>query len=479
MTATWSMGPGTLAVPLSLFAENRSRLAAKLKKGQVVLLQGGESLNLYDTDVDYVFRQESYFTWMCGVREPGCYFALDVASNKSILFVPQLPEEYAVWMGRLLTLDDFKKIYAVDEVHYVNDLAKVLKSLTPETLLTLSGVNSDSGLTAKEASFPEIFEFQVNNSILFPIIAELRVVKTEAELAVLRYVAKVSSDAHKKVMLYVRPGRTEYECESVFLHHCYSVGGCRHVSYTCICGSGANGAVLHYGHAGAPNTKILKNGDMCLYDMGGNYAGYAADITVSFPANGKFTSDQKLIYEAVLAARDAVLREAKPGVLWDKLHLTANIAMLEHLKAGGLLTGEVNEMIKAGINGIFQPHGLGHLLGLDVHDVGGYLSGCPPRPQGASVSRLRMARELLPNMVVTVEPGCYFIDPLLDAALEDPKQAQFINAEMLQRFRGFGGVRIEDDVRITKSGVENITYVPRTVKEIEEYMSTGANFVEQ
>nr|XP_049700229.1 xaa-Pro dipeptidase isoform X1 [Helicoverpa armigera] len=473
--ATWSMGPGTLEVPLSLFAKNRNRLADKLKSGQVVVLEGGEDISHYDTDIEYVFRQEAYFTWICGVREPGCYFALDVGTRKSYLFVPRLPEDYEIWMGRLLSCEDFKKLYAVDEVHYVDELQTVLKSLKPEKLLTLCGPNTDSGLTAKEASFEGIDEFQVDNETLFPIIAELRVVKTPVEIEVLRYVCKISSDAHKQVMLYAKPGRKEYQCESVFLDHCYRVGGCRHVSYTCICGSGDTGATLHYGHAGAPNTKMIEDGDMCLFDMGGNYAGYAADITCSFPANGKFTEDQKLIYEAVLAGRDAVIREAKPGVLWTDMHLAANRAMLEHLKKGGLLIGEVNEMIEAGIHGILQPHGLGHLLGLDVHDVGGYLPHCPPRPSGP-LARLRMARPLLANMTLTIEPGCYFIPRLLNAAKNNPAQAKFINWEKLEKFRGFGGVRIEDDVLITETGVENLTFVPRTVAEIEEHMAKGANF---
>lgn len=147
-----------------------------------------------------------------------------------------------------------------------------------------------------------------------------------------------------------------------------------------------------------------------LFDMGGNYCGYAADITCSFPVNGKFTEDQKLIYNAVLKARDAVLAAAKPEVSWPDMHLLANEVMLTSLKEGGLLQGDVKDMIKAGLNEVFQPHGLGHLLGLDVHDVGGYLDGQPKRPKEPGVRNLRTARKLCAGMFVTVEPGCYFID---------------------------------------------------------------------
>ncbi|XP_068629258.1 xaa-Pro dipeptidase isoform X1 [Battus philenor] len=475
MTTSWSMGPGTLEVPLNLFAKNRDRLANKLEHGQIVILQGGDSINHYDTDQEYLFRQESYFTWICGVREPGCYCALDVTTKKAHLFIPRLPDEYEVWMGKLLSCEQFKEIYGVDEVHYVDQLQEILKQLKPEVLLTLSGPNTDSGLTAKEAVFEGIDEFKVDNEILFPIIAELRVIKTPEEIEVMRYVCKISSDAHKQVMLHAKPGLMEYQCESVFLDHCYRIGGCRHVSYTCICGSGDNAAILHYGHAAAPNCKMIQNGDMCLFDMGGNYAGYAADITCSFPANGKFTDNQKLIYEAVLAARDAVFREAKPGVKWTDMHLVANRAMLEHLKQGNLLKGDVEEMIREGVNGILQPHGLGHLLGLDVHDVGGYLPHCPER-LGGPLSRLRTARVLEAGMVLTIEPGCYFIPKLLDKALNNTTQARFFNWDIINKYRGFGGVRIEDNVLITENGIEDLTSVPRTVAEIEDFMANGANF---
>uniref|UniRef100_A0A336MI15 CSON000274 protein n=1 Tax=Culicoides sonorensis TaxID=179676 RepID=A0A336MI15_CULSO len=300
---------------------------------------------------------------------------------------------------------------------------------------------------------------------------KVRVIKSAAEIEILRYVARISSEAHKKVMQSIRPGLHEYHAEAEFLAYTYYVGGCRHVSYTCICGVGNNSSVLHYGHAGAPNDYEIKDGDMCLFDMGANYCGYAADITCSFPANGKFTEDQKLVYNAVLAARDAVCNTAKEGVSWVDMHLLANRVMLQKLKDGGLLKGDVDEMLDAGLGAIFQPHGLGHLIGLDVHDVGGYLKDCPPRPTQPGVNRLRFARTLKAGMYVTVEPGCYFIDCLLDKALSDPNQSKFLIPEVISRFRGFGGVRIEDDVLITKTGIENFTLVPRTVEEIEAHMA--------
>ncbi|EGI57233.1 Xaa-Pro dipeptidase [Acromyrmex echinatior] len=471
----------TLKVPMSLFYDNRQRLVSRLKAkpnetrwipGTFIVLQGGVEVPFNDTDIYWPFRQESFFQWCFGVEEPDCYGAIDVNTSASILFVPRLPPEYAIWQGRLHTLDDFKERYGVDETHYTDEIASVLKEKSAQVLLTLNGKNSDSKLTTRETIFDGIDEFRVDLEHLYPVICECRVIKSPQEIEVLRYVCKISSEAHKTIMRSMRPGIPEYKAEAWFLNYVYAEGGCRHVSYTCICGSGHNSSILHYGHAGAPNNKVIQDGDMCLFDMGGNYCGYAADITCSFPANGKFTEDQKLIYNAVLKARDAVIAAAKPGVAWTDMHLLANKVMLTSLKKGGLLVGDVDDMIKAGLNEVFQPHGLGHLLGLDVHDVGGYLPGHPERSEDAGVRKLRTARTLLAGMVLTVEPGCYFVDCLLDAALADPIQSKFLVPEQLQRFRGFGGVRIEDDVLITETGVENMTDVPRTVEEIENFMQS-------
>lgn len=380
---TLSLGPNK--IPLRLFDLNRRRLIQKLQEENqsdgFVLLQGGNDISLYDSDISYVFRQEAYFMWTFGVLEPGFYGVIDVSNGNSYLFAPRLPEAYAVWMGPLLTPEDFKRKYLVTAVHYVDELETVLTKLRPSKLLILKGTNTDSGLEHSGASFEGIKNFKVDNTILFPIIAELRVHKTELELEVMRHAVEISAAAHRRVMQLVRPGLYEFQLESEFLHCIYSLGGCRHVSYTCICGVGENSAVLHYGHAGAPNDGPLQDGDIVLCDMGGSYFGYAADITCTYPVNGKFTDDQKLVYEAVLAANRAVAEAAKPSVSWYDMHILASKTMLEKLKAGGLVKGDVNEMVEAGLGGTFQPHGLGHFMGLDVHDVGGYLPGCPERPQ--------------------------------------------------------------------------------------------------
>ncbi|KAK0132148.1 Xaa-Pro dipeptidase [Merluccius polli] len=468
------LGKDTLRVSAKLFAENRRRLCQGLKDGgvaagAVVLLQGGEQKQRYCTDTDVVFRQESFFHWTFGVTEGDCFGAIEVETGKSVLFVPKLPESYATWMGEIYPKEHFKEKYEVDVVHYTTDITAALTSMNAAVLLTLRGLNTDSGSICREASFDGISSFTVNNTILHPVIVECRVTKSDMELEVMRYTNRISSEAHKMIMKHVQPGQKEYELESLFRHYCYTKGGMRHTSYTCICGTGNNSSVLHYGHAGAPNDRTIEDGDI-LFDMGGEYYCYASDITCSFPANGKFSKDQRDIYEAVLKASRAVLAATKPGVKWADMHLLADRVHLEELLKLGIVKGAVEDMMKVRLGAIFMPHGLGHLLGCDVHDVGGFPEGVE-RNTEAGLKSLRMGRPVQERMVLTVEPGIYFINHLLDQALADPAQSCFLDSQVLERFRGFGGVRIEDDIAVTSDGVELLTCVPRGVDEIEAFMA--------
>ncbi|KAG7242585.1 hypothetical protein INR49_020298, partial [Caranx melampygus] len=444
------LGNDTLRVSAALFAENRQRLCRGLKAKEgvvpksVVVLQGGEQKQRYCTDTDLLFRQESFFHWAFGVTEPDCYGAIDVDIGKSILFVPKLPESYATWMGEkiLFTLQTSK-------------IVDVLSSLKPAVLLTLRGQNTDSGSICREASFEGISGFQVNNTLLHPVIVECRLLKTDMELEVLRYTNRISSEAHKMVMKNVKPGQKEYEMESLFQHYCYTKGGMRHTSYTCICGT--------------------------LFDMGGEYYCYSSDITCSFPANGKFTPDQRAIYEAVLKSSRAVMAALKPGVKWTDMHRLADRVHLEELVKIGILNGNVEDMMKVHMGSVFMPHGLGHLLvsmctmweatlRCVINNRGAFSEGTE-RINEPGLANLLMGRLVQERMVLTVEPGIYFINHLLDQALATSDQSCFINNQVLARFRGFGGVRIEENIAVTANGIELLTCVPRTVEEIEAFMA--------
>merc|ERR1719420_1951252 len=186
--------------------------------------------------------------------------------------------------------------------------------------------------------------------------------------------------------------------EAVFKFYCYHVGGARHHAYTCICGTGPNGAVLHYGHAGAPNDGQMQDGDMCMFDMGSEYHFYASDISCSYPVNGKFSPVQRAVYEAVYAASRAVLAAIKPGVSYIDMHLLSERTMLAKLVEAGFLTGSVDDMMEQRMGAVFQPHGLGHFLGLDTHDVGGYPGGAK-RVDKPGLRNLRCGRVMQPGMV--------------------------------------------------------------------------------
>nr|CDJ93912.1 Peptidase M24B and Peptidase M24 domain containing protein [Haemonchus contortus] len=475
---SFSRGDNTLKISAKLFAENRARLIEALKKIApiaVVLLRGGTEKNRYNTDLDELpFRQESYFFWTFGVHESDFFGAIDVNSGKSCLFPPVLDPSYAIWDGKINDESFFKKKYEVDEVRFqtTNAIKDYLQELQIKKVLLLKAENTDSGIILEAPTFAGNESFDIDVDTLYPIMAELRVLKTDKELEVMRYASKIASVAHRATMKAVRAGMYEYQMESVFRHICYYHGGCRHLASTCIVASGRNASVLHYGHANAPNDKLIEDGDMCLFDMGPEYNCYASDITTSFPANGKFTEKQKMVYNAVLEANRAVFEAAKPGVRWTDMHLLSEKVILTHLQKAGLLTGDIDEMVNARLGAVFMPHGLGHLVGLDVHDCGGYLGDALPRSQLPGLKSLRTTRTLKERMVITIEPGCYFIDTLLDAAFDDPKLAKFMVKAEIDKYRGQGGVRIEDDVVIWEKGNENLSDLPRTVEEIEHFMSS-------
>ncbi|TMS38749.1 hypothetical protein L596_005402 [Steinernema carpocapsae] len=474
---SFDRGHHTLHVKADLFVENRRRLVealrGKAQSGSWVLLRGGVEQTRYNTDADDLpFRQESYFFWTFGVHESDVYGAIELDTGKSVLFPPRLADDYFIWEGEVRDTNWFKEKYQVDEVQFreVFVVEDYLKSKNASILYLLEAENTDSHKVLASAEIDGC-NIPSDKTLLYPVIAELRVFKTDMELEVMRYASKIACDSHVDVMKTMKSNMYEYQGESVFRHHSYFHGGCRHLAYTCIAASGENGSTLHYGHANAPNNRFIRDGDMCLFDMGPEYNCYASDVTCSFPVNGKFTEKQKIIYNAVLKANQAVFKASRPGVWWTDMHLLAEKVILKDLTAAGILKGDVEEMVNKRLGAVFQPHGLGHFIGLDVHDVGGYLGDAKPRSPLPGLRSCRTSRSLKERMVITIEPGCYFIDGLLDKALADPELSKFLVREKLDEFRGFGGVRIEDVVVIWEQGNENLSkYVPRTVEEIEAAM---------
>ncbi|XP_011270715.1 hypothetical protein CAOG_09027, partial [Capsaspora owczarzaki ATCC 30864] len=250
------MGASTLKVPMALHAETRAKLVdyyrahfhAKENTDAVVLLEGGKLQHQYDTDREMLFRQESFFMYLFGVTDPDCYAALDIRSGESTLFVPELDPSYAIWEGVIHPQEYFRIKYEVTHVRFVNELKWWFGLRNPEHgVHVLTGVNSDSKSVVPPANFDGLSEFKVDSSFLHAALSECRLIKTPKEIEVMRYVNKVSSDAHARVMAACRPGMMEYQLESLFLHETYSMGGCRFAAYNCICGAGHSGATLHYG----------------------------------------------------------------------------------------------------------------------------------------------------------------------------------------------------------------------------------------
>lgn len=296
------------------------------------------------------------------------------------------------------------------------------------------------------------------------------------------HVSKLTSLSHVHVMRSVKPGMMEYQLEANFSHYSYYNYGCRNMGYTAICACGPNPAVLHYGHAGAPNDRVIREEDMLLLDMGAEYHCYGSDITCSYPASGKFTERQAKVYEGVLNAQRAVFEICRPGTSWVDCHKAAEkevIKALIGLKVLREVEGvTLDDMVEMRLGGVFMPHGLGHHIGIDTHDVGGYLEGAkskeknyPNRLKGPGLKSLRNLRILEENQCLTVEPGCYFIDYTIDKAIEDDELGKFIDVEVVAEFRGTGGVRLEDVIAITADGFVNYTLAPRGVEEVEAVMA--------
>jgi Xaa-Pro dipeptidase len=516
----FSMGRETFKVPVEdLFVANRRRLLQKLRqkdagenekgpaannaslwwiclqklvyffditaKRGVIYLQGGPSQERFDTDHEPIFRQESYFLYLTGVKEPDVHVMLDIVSQHTTLFIPRLPSEYATVMGRIRTPLEWKQQYLVDDVRYSDEVISLLETMLlgvngnhQSCIMLMRGQNSDSGNMYEPpahilAKFPSEV---VDTDTLFPILADCRVFKSPTEMQLIRHVTEVTSFAHVFTMQHMKPDMMEYQGESLFRHYCYYNYGCRLVGYTPICGCGPNAAILHYGHTGEPNARQIKAGDMCLFDMGAEYCGYGSDVTCSFPIDGVFATDeQKTIYSAVLNAQVAVYDMIRPGISYMDCHKKAEACIIQGLVDLGvvnLINESIEDLVERRLGAVFMPHGLGHLIGIDTHDVGGYLDGTPSRSALPGLAKLRTARILEPNMTLTVEPGCYFIDHLLDEALKDDSPLRpFLNLSMVEKMRGFGGVRLEDVVVVTEDGCINYTLCPRTIEEVEAVMA--------
>jgi Xaa-Pro dipeptidase len=256
---------------------------------------------LFPADHEPIFRQNSHFFWAFGVNRPDFAGVIHVDDGTATLLMPRLSEAFAVWMGAIETPAQIVEGYGTKSARYTDETEAVLASLAPSKIFVNVGVNTDSGAATREPSLPAAFAPILDRETLFPLLTETRAVKTERELAVMRHVIGAASDAHCVMMRAVRSGVPESMLESVFRFWIHAQIGARLPAYTYICGSGSNAAILHYGHSGAPNDRVIQDGDIVLCDCGNELYGYASDITTTFPASGTFSPEQRVIYQAVLS----------------------------------------------------------------------------------------------------------------------------------------------------------------------------------
>lgn len=436
---------------------HREKVASLFKKENdcALFIAGATVTHRYGTDFEYPFRQESNFLYLTGVAEPDFFALIECNTGKYHLFVPKRDAMYAVWYGFVHSLDSYKKKYSPDEIHYTEDLKTVLASIKPDLVYCIRGIHSKTvtGLGYKTES-----------GTLADAIASCRVIKNVHEKSELQKASDVASEAHRTVMSAIQPGMMEYEMQALFEFTC-TKNGMRHQPYSGIHAGGIGSSVLHY----VDNNRILKDGDLFLLDAGAESNGYAADITRTIPVNGKFTDRQAEIYDIALEMLELCLENARPGVEMEELQLMACKHLLKRFVELGLVYGEVDELMEQNIFALFFPHGIGHFLGLDTHDVGGYPKGTE-RIDRPGLRYLRARRLLEPGMVVTIEPGIYFIPALLEPAFANPEQSKYLNVPELSTYLNFGGIRIEDNLFISEAGHENLTTVPKKRGDIESLM---------
>lgn len=428
------------------FAERRQSLMKKLGKGSVVVIPGAKEV-IRNGDAHYPFRQNSDFYYLTGFCEPEAVLVLTTrgSDGEFILFNRPNDPKMETWTGKRAGQQGSCQHYGANRSYPTSELKTELQTLLAncqrlyyplgqdyefdqlviDTLNVLHGQHR-SGIEAPE----QIFNIQ-------SIIHEMRLFKSADEVMIMRQCAALSAEAHKKTMQICRPGMKEYDLEAELLRGFYSQGS-RYPAYPSIVAGGGNACVLHYN----TNDCELISGDLVLVDAGAELHGYAADITRTFPVNGRFSQEQRQLYELVLKAQLAVINKIRPGVFWNVLQETAVSVLSEGLVELGLLSGKVETLIEKNAYQEFYMHSSGHWLGLDVHDVGAYKLNQSWRP-------------LQPGMVLTVEPGLYINagNPLVDD--------KWWNI----------GIRIEDDVLVTETGFEVLSHdVPKTVEEIEDLM---------
>lgn len=431
----------------SEFKQRRKQLARLIKAKSVALIASAPT-SVRNRDVEYPYRQDSDFHYLTGFDEPEAVavFAPGRKEGEYILFCRAFDPEKAIWTGKHAGLEGARDTFGADEAFPIDELGKVLPGLLENRERVYFPIGHDPKIDRQVFAAVNNVRARVRTGVRAPfefvslehVLHEQRLIKTPHEIHLMKKAAEVSVLAHKRAMRACKPGKYEYEIEADLLYE-FTRHGMRAPAYPCIVAGGHNACVLHY----TENKDVLRDGDLLLIDAGAEYENYAADITRTFPINGTFSESQRLLYDLVLEAQLDAIEQVRPGNHWNAPHDAAVHTLTKGLVKLGLLEGRVSKLIKDEAYKKFYMHRTGHWLGMDVHDVGEY------RIDGEW-------RTLEPGMVLTVEPGLYVAPDCHDV---DPK------------WRGIG-IRIEDDVLVTKEGYEILTAgLPKTAADIEAFMA--------
>lgn len=406
------------------------------------------SVYIRNRDVEYPFRPDSDFCYLTGYPEPEAVAVLipDRHHGEYVLFCRENDPVMETWNGRRAGLDGAIECYGADDAFPIGDMDEILPGLLEDRQRIFYTMGNNSTFDQRVLGWVNQVRKRARTGVNAPdefispnhLLHEMRLYKSRAEIAAMRKAAKISAAAHKRAMQMCRPGMMEYQIEAE-LKYTFMKLGAQETAYPPIVGGGANSCILHY----TENNQVLNDGDVLLIDAGSEYNGYASDISRTFPVNGKFSGAQREVYELVLKAQFTAISKIKPGNHWNEPHEAA----IEVLTAGmvelGILKGRLRQLIKDQAYTKYYMHRTGHWLGMDVHDVGDY------KVEGEW-------RTFEPGMVMTVEPGIY-----LPASSKG----------LAKKWRNIG-IRIEDDVLVTRTGNDILSKdAPKSVEEIEAMMA--------
>ncbi len=457
---------------IETYKDRRQRLKERMKDGILLFLGNNESPMNYPANV-YPFRQDSTFLYFWGLDQPALAAVIDLDQDKEIIFGDDFSVADIVWMGPQPKLHDLCAQVGVQTVKSSADLANfIFRALQKgRPIHFLPPYRHDNMIKLQEIL--GIRADYLKNYVSVPFIkavVELRSVKSEEEIIEIEKALDITYQIHLEAMKLIRPGLKEYEISGVLKGKAMSLGGT--LSFPMI--FSVHGEILHNPH----QLNLMEKGQLVVLDCGGEAPShYAGDITRTLPVSGKFSEEQKAVYQAVLSAQTAAIEMIQPGVRFRDVHLKAAKVLTLGLKELGLMKGNIDDAVQAGAHALFFPHGLGHMMGLDVHDMedlGEEYVGYDEKTKRSSqfgLANLRLARELKPGFVVTVEPGIYFIPQLIDLWQQEQKFKDFINYDKLESYRHFGGIRIEDDVLVTENGCRILgKLIPKRIEGIEAIM---------